>query len=116
MRESERERESYCSYLSLNGSFWMLIHSPHIDTNAYRSLLLLLLFLLPSSSSCSWSWSSSKNVDANLDKTSGGLVIYTKKPPPHWTFEQECPSDLCFALSHLTVPHSRFCVSLSPIE
>lgn len=28
------------------------------------------------------------NEDANLDKTSGGLVIYTKKPPAHWTFEQ----------------------------
>ena len=28
------------------------------------------------------------NEDANLDKKSGGLVIYTKKPPAHWTFEQ----------------------------
>ena len=26
--------------------------------------------------------------DANLDKKSGGLVIYTQKPPAHWTFEQ----------------------------
>jgi hypothetical protein len=28
------------------------------------------------------------NEDANLNKESGGLVVYTKKPPPHWTFEQ----------------------------
>lgn len=25
--------------------------------------------------------------DANLDKDSGGLVIYTKKPPSDWTFD-----------------------------
>mmetsp|Transcript_15343 Transcript_15343/g.38557 ORF Transcript_15343/g.38557 Transcript_15343/m.38557 type:complete len:411 (+) Transcript_15343:161-1393(+) len=25
--------------------------------------------------------------DANLDKESGGLVVYTKKPPPDWTFD-----------------------------
>ena len=28
------------------------------------------------------------NEDANLNKESGGLVIYTQKPPSHWTFEQ----------------------------
>lgn len=25
--------------------------------------------------------------DANLDKESGGLIIYTRKPPAHWTFD-----------------------------
>mmetsp|Transcript_23895 Transcript_23895/g.59010 ORF Transcript_23895/g.59010 Transcript_23895/m.59010 type:complete len:407 (-) Transcript_23895:98-1318(-) len=28
------------------------------------------------------------NEDANLNKESGGLVVYTKKPPADWTFEQ----------------------------
>ena len=37
--------------------------------------------------------------DANLDKKSGGLVIYTQKPPAHWTFEQPTRGGLT---SHFT--------------
>jgi len=55
--------------------------------------------------------------DANLDKESGGLVIYTKKPPADWTFDmynqfaeggaaRQLRKHLgkpCFCFSHTTI-------------
>lgn len=40
---------------------------------------------------------------ANLDKESGGLVVFTAKPPPDWDFEQY-NTDTDFVREHLLEP------------